>query len=53
MGNAFTEIRGKDDGFDSLSKTDKIKRFAADCLSSPATGSLCKATYEAIAAFMG
>lgn len=52
MDGAFTEIRGKDESFDSLSKTDKIKRFAAECLGSPATGLLCRATYEAIAAFM-
>ena len=52
MDGAFTEIRGRDEGFDSLSKTDKIKRFAAECLGSPATGQLCSATYEAIAALM-
>ena len=52
MDDAFTEIRGKDESFDSLSKTDKIKRFAAECLGSPATGLLCRATYEAIADFM-
>ena len=52
MDGAFTEIRGKDESFDSLSKTDKIKRFAAECLGSPATGQLCSATYEAIAALM-
>ena len=53
MGSAFTEIRGKDDGFDSLSKTDKIKKFAAECLNNPATGSLCKATLDAIVVLMG
>lgn len=53
MDGAFTEIRGRDGGFDSLSKTDKIKRFAAECLGNPATGALCSATYEAIAALMG
>lgn len=51
--SAFTEIRGKDDGFDSLSKADKIKRFAAECLNNPATGSLCEATFDAIASLMG
>ena len=52
MDGAFTEIRGKDESFDSLSKTDKIKRFAAECLGNPATGLLCRATYEAIADLM-
>ena len=52
MDGAFTEIRGKDESFDLLSKTDKIKRFAAECLGNPATGLLCRATYEAIAGFM-
>ena len=52
MDNAFTEIRGRDESFDSLSKVDKIKRFAAECLGGPATRQLCKATYEAIAALM-
>ena len=53
MDSTFTEIKSKDGGFDSLSKTDKIKRFAADCLGSPAAGPLCEATYEAITALMG
>ena len=52
MDDAFTEISGKDEGFDSLSKSDKIKRFAIDCLGSPATGLVCEATYEAIKSFM-
>ena len=52
MDGAFTEIRGKDKRFDSLSKADKIKRFIAECLGSPATGLLCRATYEAITALM-
>lgn len=52
MDGAFTEIRGRDESFDSLSKVDKIKRFAAECLGSPTTGQLCKATYEAIATLM-
>ena len=52
MDGAFTEIRGKDESFDSLSKMDKIKRFAAECLGNPTTGQLCRATYEAIADFM-
>ena len=52
MCGAFTEIRGKDESFDSLSKTDKIKRFAAECLGNPAAGQLCRATYDAITALM-
>ena len=52
MDGAFTEIRGRDESFDSLSKTDKIKRFAAECLGSPASGLLCRATYDAITALM-
>lgn len=52
MDGAFTEIRGKDKSFDSLSKMDKIKRFVAECLGNPATGQLCRATYEAIENFM-
>lgn len=52
MNRALTETKGQDGGFDSLSKAVKIKRFAAECLSSPVAGTLCKAAYEAIAAFM-
>lgn len=52
MDGAFTEIRGQDGGFDSLSKAGKIKRFAAECLGGPAAGPMCRAAYEAIAAFM-
>lgn len=52
MDGAFTEIRGRDENFDSLSKVDKIKRFAAECLGGQTTGQLCKATYEAIATLM-
>ena len=53
MYDAFTEIRGKDEGFDMLTKPDKIKRFVAECLNNPATGSLCNATFDAIASLMG
>ena len=52
MDGAFTEIKNKDEGFDSLAKIDKIKRFAVDCLGSPAAGSLCRATYDAIVSLM-
>ena len=52
MDSAFTEIGGKDDSFDSLDKPDKIKRFVAECLNGPTTGSLCKATFDAIVAIM-
>lgn len=52
MDDAFTEIRGKDEGFDSLSKIDKIKRFATECLGSHAAGPICQATYEAIVQYM-
>lgn len=52
MDGAFTEISGEDEAFDSLSKSDKIKRFAIDCLGSPATGLVCEATYEAIKSLM-
>ena len=52
MYSAFTQISGKDDAFDSLSKSDKIKRFASDCLGNPATGLVCEATYEAIKSLM-
>ena len=52
MDSAFTEIRGRDEGFDSLTRSDKIKRFAAECLNSSVTGSLCRATYDAIASLM-
>ena len=53
MDSAFTEIKGKDNGFDSLSKTDKIKKFASECLGNPTTGTICQATYEAIMLHMG
>ena len=52
MDGAFTPISGEDEAFDSLSKSDKIKRFASDCLGSPATGLVCEATYEAIKSLM-
>ena len=52
MYDAFTEIRGKDEGFDMLAKPDKIKRFVTECLNNPATGSLCKATFDAITSLM-
>ena len=52
MDGAFTQISGEDEAFDSLSKSDKIKRFASDCLGSPATGLVCEATYEAIKSLM-
>lgn len=52
MNGAFTEIMGNVEEFDSLSKTDKIKRFAAECLGNPATGPICQATYEAIVQYM-
>ena len=53
MDSAFTEVRGKDDSFDSLDKVGRIKRFATECLNNPATGSLCKATLDAIVSHMG
>lgn len=52
MDSAFMEIGGKDEGFGSLAKPDKIKRFVAECLDGPATGSLCKATFDAIVSIM-
>ena len=52
MDSAFTEISGEDEAFDSLSKSDKIARFASDCLGSPATGLVCRATYEALKSLM-
>ena len=53
MDSALTMIGGTDGSFDSLDKTGRIKRFAAECLNNPTTGSLCKATIDAIAALMG
>lgn len=53
MDGAFAKIGGQDDGFDSLSKTDKIKKFASDCLGNPTTGAICQVTYEAIMLYMG
>lgn len=52
MDGAFTQISGEDEAFDSLSKSDKIERFARECLGSPATGLVCEATYEAIKSLM-
>lgn len=52
MDSAFTEIEGKDKDLDSLSKTDKIKRFAAECLGKPAASSICQATFDAIMSYM-
>lgn len=52
MDHAFTETQGSVEEFDSLSKTEKIKRFAAECLGSPAAGPICQATYEAIVRYM-
>ena len=52
MDSAFTETKGNVEEFDSLPKTEKIKRFAAECLGSPAMGPICQATYEAIVRYM-
>lgn len=52
MDRALTETKGQGGGLDTLSKAGKIKRFAAECFGNPATGPLCRAAYEAMAAFM-
>ena len=52
MDTALTGVEEKHKGFGSLSKTDKIKRFSAECLNNPATGTLCKTTFDAIITIM-
>jgi len=52
MGSAFTKIEGKSEDFDKLSKTDKIAKFAKDCLKSPTTGQICQVTLDAVIIYM-
>ena len=48
MGTALTKVEKKHKSIDTLSKTEKIKKFSAECLNNPTTGTLCKATFDAI-----
>lgn len=52
METAVTKIGEKHKDFGALSKTDRIKRFSAECLNNVATGSLCKTTFDAITTIM-
>lgn len=47
------EMKRKDDCFDSLSKHDKIERFAAECLNNPAAGALCEDVLKYVISQMG
>ncbi len=46
--NVSPEMMDRDGRFDSLSKPEKIERFAAECLNNPAAGSLCKAILKSV-----
>ena len=48
MDSAFMEIKNECQDISQLSKTDKIKKFAQECLKYPVTSEICKITYEAI-----
>lgn len=52
MEAAVTKAGEKHKDFGALSKVDKIKRFSAECLNNATTGTLCKATFDAIIAIM-
>ena len=52
MNIAFTEIKDKFDGIEKLSKTERIQRFAKECLNYPISNEICKITYDAIVKFM-
>ena len=48
MNTAFTNIKGKFENIDKLSKLDRIKQFSKECLNNPTTQEMCKITYQAI-----
>jgi len=52
MDTAFTEIKGKFEDVDKLSKTEKIVKFSKECLNNPITKEMCKITYQAIVSSM-
>ena len=52
MDTAFTNIKGKFDDVDQLSKIEKITRFSKECLNNPVTQGMCKITYQAIVDLM-
>lgn len=52
MDAAFTQIKDKFEDVTNLSKTERIQRFAKDCLNHPASATICKVTYEAIVNYM-
>ena len=52
MDTALTRVEKKHKSIGALSKTDKIKKFSTECLNNPTTGTLCKATFDAIIAIM-
>ena len=43
-----TKIKDKFKGIEQLSKTEKIQKFAEECLNSPITNEICQITYAAI-----
>lgn len=51
MNIAFTEIADNVSGIKELSKTERIEKFANDCLNEIA-GQICKATLNAITSYM-
>ena len=52
MDSTVAGTESGDKEIDPLSKTDKIKRFAAECLGNPTTGSMCRAAFDAIMSYM-
>ena len=52
MDLSFTQIKDKFPDINKLDKTERIKKFATECLRHPATSEICKATYDAIINFM-
>ena len=52
MDTALTRVEKNHKSNGALSKTDKIKKFSTECLNNPTTGTLCKATFDAIITIM-
>ena len=49
---AFTEIKDKFKDIEQLSKTEKIQKFAEECLNYPIANEICQITYAAIVEYI-
>ncbi len=52
MNTAFTEIKDKFKDITKLDKTDRIKKFANECVNNPITNEMCRITFEAIRSYL-